>query len=154
VYDGAPSWAAALVAFALGQLVGVLVAMRLKPTHPLFVGTVAQVVVAAPLVAMAVPSSLPLLVVVSFVSGVGVDVFEIMWITSLQQHVPAESLSRVSSYDWLGSLALTPLALAAAGPLAAWLGLQGALWVCAVLGAATCLALLDPQIRGLRARPA
>ena len=153
VYDGAPSWAATLVAFALGQLVGVLVAMRLKPTHPLFVGMVAQVVVAAPLVAMALPSSLPVLVVVSFVCGVGVDIFEIMWITSLQQHVPPESLSRVSSYDWLGSLALTPLALATAGPLAAWLGLQGALWVCAVLGAAACLGLLDPQIRGLRARP-
>ncbi|MFN8148973.1 MAG: MFS transporter [Candidatus Nanopelagicales bacterium] len=153
VYDGAPSWAAALVAFALGQLVGVLVAMRLKPTHPMLVGMAAQVVVAAPLVAMALPSSLPVLVVLSFVSGIGVDVFEILWVTSLQQHVPPESLSRVSSYDWLGSLALTPLALAAAGPLAAWLGLQGALWVCAVLGAATCLALLDPQIRGLRARP-
>ena len=86
-------------------------------------------------------------------SGVGVDIFEIMWITSLQQHVPDESLSRVSSYDWFGSLALTPVALALAGPLAAWLGLSGALWVCAALGACACLGLLDPQVRGLRAGP-
>jgi predicted MFS family arabinose efflux permease len=152
-YDGAPSWAAVMVSFSLGTLVGVVVAMRLKPAHPLLVGMLAQMVVAAPLVAMAVPTSLPLLIAVSFVCGVGVDIFEIMWITTLQQHVPPESLSRVSSYDWFGSLALTPVALAVAGPLSAWLGLQGALWVCAVLGAAACLGILDPQIRGLRARP-
>ncbi|HET7901365.1 MAG TPA: MFS transporter [Candidatus Nanopelagicales bacterium] len=152
-YSGATGWATVMVSFALGTLVGVVVAMRLKPVHPLLVGMIAQVVVASPLVAMAVPTSLPVLVVVSFVCGVGVDVFEIMWITSLQQHVPQESLSRVSSYDWLGSLALTPVALALAGPLAGWLGLQGALWVCAALGAAACLGLLDPQIRGLRAVP-
>ena len=152
-FDGARSWAAVMVSFSLGTLVGVVVAMRLKPVHPLLVGMLAQVVVAAPLVAMAVPSSLPVLVAVAFVCGVGVDIFEIMWITSLQQHVPTESLSRVSSYDWMGSLALTPVALAVAGPLAAWLGLQGALWVCAAMGATACLGLLDPQIRRLRAVP-
>lgn len=152
-FEGASSWAAVLVSFSLGTLVGVVVAMRLKPQHPLLVGMLAQVVIAAPLVAMAVPTSLPVLVAVSFVCGVGVDVFEIMWTTSLQQHVPHESLSRVSSYDWFGSLALTPVALALAGPLATWLGLQGALWLCAGLGAAACLGLLDPQIRNLRATP-
>jgi predicted MFS family arabinose efflux permease len=150
-FDGASSWAAVMVSFSLGTLVGVLVAMRLKPAHPMFVGMIAQLVIALPLFAMAVPTSLVVLVVVAFVCGVGVDVFEIMWITSLQKHIPPESLSRVSSYDWFGSLALTPIALAAAGPLASWLGLQGALWVCAGLGATTSLALLDPQVRRLRA---
>jgi MFS family permease len=153
VFDGATSWAAVMVSFSLGTLVGVAVAMRLKPVHPLLVGMLAQVVVAAPLVAMAVPTSLPVLIAVSFVCGVGVDIFEIMWITALQQHIPEESLSRVSSYDWFGSLALTPVALALAGPLVAWLGLQGALWLCAALGATACLGLLDPQIRRLRAVP-
>jgi hypothetical protein len=150
-FGGASSWAAVMVSFSLGTLVGVLVAMRLTPVHPMFVGMIAQLVVALPLFAMAVPTSLVVLVVVAFVCGVGVDVFEIMWITSLQKHIPPESLSRVSSYDWFGSLALTPIALATAGPLASWLGLQGALWVCAGLGATTSLALLDPQVRRLRA---
>ena len=153
-YGGASSWAAVMVAFSLGTLVGVVVAIRLKPVHPMLVAMIAQLVIALPLFAMAVPTPLAVLVVVAFICGVGVDVFEIMWITSLQQHIPPESLSRVSSYDWFGSLALTPIALAAAGPLAAWLGLQGALWVCAALGVVTSLALLDPQVRGLRARTA
>ena len=150
-FGGASSWAAVMVSFSLGTLVGVLVAMRLTPVHPMLVGMIAQLVIALPLFAMAVPTSLVVLVVVAFVCGVGVDVFEIMWITSLQKHIPPESLSRVSSYDWFGSLALTPIALATAGPLASWLGLQGALWVCAGLGATTSLGLLDPQVRRLRA---
>jgi predicted MFS family arabinose efflux permease len=152
-FEGAPSWAAVLVSFTLGMLIGVVVAMRLRPERPMLVAMLAQIVVAIPIAAMAVPTSLQVLVAMAFVSGVGISVFEILWTTSLQQHVPEESLSRVSSYDWFGSLALTPLALAAAGPLAAWLGLQGALWVCAALGAAACLALLDPQVRHLRALP-
>jgi len=152
-FDGAPSWAAVLVSFTLGMLVGVVVAMRLRPDRPMLVAMLAQIVVAIPIAAMAMPTALAVIVALAFVSGIGVSVFEILWTTSLQQHVPAESLSRVSSYDWFGSLALTPIALAAAGPLEAWLGLQGALWVCAALGAAACLALVDPQVRHLRALP-
>jgi len=34
--------------------------------------------------------------------------------------------SRVSSYDALGSFVLIPLGMAAAGPLAAWVGVQEA----------------------------
>jgi len=95
----------------------------------------------------------PLAVVAAlgFVSGVCIDVFEVLWATALQQNIPRDALSRVSSYDWLGSLALSPIALVAAGALAATIGLDGAIWVSAVFGAAVTLGLLDPQIRHLRA---
>ena len=61
----------------------------------------------------------------AFVAGVAIDVFEVLWATALQQNIPREALSRVASYDWLGSLALTPIALLAAGALAATIGLSG-----------------------------
>ena len=32
-----------------------------------------------------------------------------VWESTLQAHVPAESLSRVSAYDWFGSLAFSAL---------------------------------------------
>jgi hypothetical protein len=35
----------------------------------------------------------------------------------MQTHIPRESLSRVTSYDAVGSLALAPLGLIVAGPL-------------------------------------
>ena len=57
-FGGASSWAAVMVSFSLGTLVGVLVAMRLTPVHPMLVGMIAQLVIALPLFAMAVPTSL------------------------------------------------------------------------------------------------
>ncbi len=37
--------------------------------------------------------------------------FNTLWETTLQQHVPPASLSRVSAYDWFGSLLGQPLGL-------------------------------------------
>ena len=45
----------------------------------------------------------------AFAEGVGVELFGLYWDTSLQQHVPGEVLSRVSSYDALGSWVLVPI---------------------------------------------
>lgn len=55
------------------------------------------------------------------VSGIGIAVFGTLWDTALQQHIPAAALSRVSAYDWLGSVALIPLGNALSGPLASTL---------------------------------
>ena len=38
------------------------------------------------------------------------------WMTALHQEIPEEKLSRVSAYDWFGSVAMVPLATALAGP--------------------------------------
>ena len=152
-WDGPRGWAIILVTFSVGTVLGVLVAMRIRPSRPLLVAASAQIFVALPVLALAPPAPLAVVAALGFVSGVCIDVFEVLWQTTLQQQIPAESLSRVASYDWFGSLALTPLALLAAGALEAWLGLQGALWVCGILGAAASLAILDPAVRGVRAAP-
>ena len=52
-----------------------------------------------------------------------------VWESTLMRHVPDESLSRVSAYDWFGSLAFQPLGLAIWGPIAALIGISPALWV-------------------------
>ncbi len=57
-----------------------------------------------------------------FAVGFGFSLFGIWWETSLARNVPPHALSRVSAYDWMGSLALLPLGFAIAGPLAAALG--------------------------------
>ena len=43
--------------------------------------------------------------------GIGVEIFGIMWDTTMQQEIPQEKLSRVYSYDALGSFVLIPLRL-------------------------------------------
>jgi hypothetical protein len=77
-----------------------------------------------------------------------------LWETTLQRHVPSESLSRVSSYDWFGSLALEPVGLAIWGPIAALIGINASLWTACGLLVFSALALLAvPEVRSLPAFP-
>jgi len=48
--------------------------------------------------------------------------FDVSWDTALQERIPPYALSRVSSFDWMGSLALLPLGYLLAGPLAGAFG--------------------------------
>ncbi|MGW8552903.1 hypothetical protein [Streptomyces tubercidicus] len=69
----------------------------------------------------------------------------------LWREVPEAALSRVSSYDWFGSLAFAPLGLLIAGPVAARIGVGPALTGCAALIVlASAAALLSPQVRRVR----
>ena len=54
--------------------------------------------------------------VLAFAAGLGIETFGVLWDTTMQQEIPQDRLSRVYSYDALGSFALIPLGLALAGP--------------------------------------
>src|SRR4029079_2880658 len=49
-----------------------------------------------------------------------------LWETSLGEHIPAGSLSRVSSYDYLSSTGMIPLGNVPVGPLAVTVGVYPA----------------------------
>ncbi|HWB72142.1 MAG TPA: MFS transporter [Egibacteraceae bacterium] len=66
---------------------------------------------------------------------------EITWTTMLQRLVPRRLLGRVSSVDWLTSVALIPVSFALAAPLAQQLSPRGALVAAALLGGAVLTAL-------------
>ena len=69
----------------------------------------------------------------------------------LQEHIPLEKLSRVSSYDALGSFVFIPLGLSIAGPVADAIGLAHALWLAAAVVAGSMLsALAVRDVRELR----
>jgi hypothetical protein len=89
--------------------------------------------------------------VLAFAAGVASDVFEVLWITALQDNIPTEALSRVSSYDYLGSLAFVPIGLAVSGWAVAQYGVTTTMWVCGALCLTCVVGLLDPQVRGLSA---
>jgi hypothetical protein len=42
------------------------------------------------------------------VAGAGIGLFAVLWETALAQRIPPHLLSRVSAWDWMGSLALLP----------------------------------------------
>ena len=58
----------------------------------------------------------------------------------MQQEIPQEKLSRVYSYDALGSFVLVPLGLIVAGPLAEAIGVDATLWGAAAIAIVVVLA--------------
>jgi MFS family permease len=90
----------------------------------------------------------PLAAVLFGLGGVGLALFGIWWETALAERVPPHLLSRVSAYDWMGSLALLPLGYLLAGPLGETLGAAEVLAAGAAAGALVLGSGL--LVRGLR----
>ncbi|MFF7312243.1 MFS transporter [Streptomyces sp. NPDC008137] len=150
---GAGPWGLALAAFGAGTVAGALLMTRWKPRRLLLAGTLCVFPLALPAAALAVPVPIGVLFVVMFVAGATVEVFGVSWMTALHQEIPEDKLSRVSAYDWLGSVALSPLATAGAGPAEEAFGRTAALWGCAGLVVlVTAGALCVPDVRNLRRR--
>jgi MFS family permease len=148
---GAAAWATIATGYATGAVAGGLVGLRWRPRRPLL-AAVLVVFALAPLVAgLALAAPLLVLAAAGLLGGLQASLHEVLWTTSLQQHVPAEALSRVSAYGWLGALVFAPLGYALAGPVAEWIGVAPTLWVGAgwVLGS-TGLVLAVPGIRRLQ----
>jgi MFS family permease len=151
---GAGAWGAVLGAFGAGSLVGSLLATRAAPARPLVFVAGMEALFALPLAFLAAPTPVALLAVGAFVSGLGVTTGESVWESTLQRHIPDESLSRVSSYDWFGSFAFYPLGLVLWGPLAGAVGLGASLWLAfAFFVAAIAAVLCVPDVWRLTASP-
>ncbi|WP_439946707.1 MFS transporter [Streptomyces sp. BBFR109] len=150
---GPQPWGLALSAFGVGTVLGGLLMTRWAPRRLLLVGVLAVLPLALPSAALAVPVPAPALVAVMLATGVSVEVFAVAWMSALRQEVPEEKFSRVSSYDWLGSISLVPLATAAAGPVQNAVGRPAALWGCSALVLLLTLAVLCvPDVRRLTRR--
>jgi MFS family permease len=77
----------------------------------------------------------------------------IVWATIKQRHVPGSMLGRVSSLDWLISIALLPVSFALTAPVAGAIGPRATLIGAAALGAAITLgALFLPGMRDIEQR--
>ncbi|MFJ8082687.1 MFS transporter [Streptomyces sp. NPDC096205] len=150
---GAGPWGLALGFFGAGTVAGALLMTRWRPRRLLFVGTLCVFPLALPSAALAIPTPVGVLCAVMFLTGVTLEVFGVSWMTALHQEIPEHKLSRVSAYDWFGSVALMPLATALAGPAESAFGRTEALWGCAVsIVLVTALVLLVPDVRRLRRR--
>ncbi len=72
----------------------------------------------------------------------------------MQRLIPEESLSRVSSFDWLGSIVLSPLGYVLVGPLAMASSPRTVLLGAGMIATLTTVAVLaDPAVRNLRFAP-
>ena len=145
---GAAVWGTVLGAIGVGALVGSIMATRARPRRPLVFVAALEGLFALPLAFLAAGAPAPLLAVGAFLSGLGMMLGMSVWESTLQRHIPADSLSRVASYDWFGSYAFYPLGLALWGSVAGAIGLHTALWLAfGLFGVIAALLLLVPDTR-------
>ena len=150
---GPAAWGAILTATSAGLVSSGFLMLRWRPRRILLVATLAVFPFALPLLALAVPAPLPVVIVAAFAAGFSIEIFGVLWDTSMQQEIPQEKLSRLYAYDALGSLALTPLALAVLGPIAGAIGSRATFVACAILVVgATVPVLFSRDVRTLERR--
>jgi MFS family permease len=150
---GAVAWGAILAANGVGQVIGGVGGLRLRPARPLLLcGWLTLLEV--PLFAFfALGYGTPALVCAAVLCGVSAALVNVLWETTLQEQIPSEALSRVSAFDWMGSLAFYPLGMIIAGPISAVIGVAGSFGVAAsaTLGSAV-LQISLPDIRRVHRR--
>lgn len=153
---GTAAWAAISTALGIGSLLGGLLGMRWHPRHPLRAAFLGFGVAGPALLALiAAHAPLELILAAALVDGASGTVFNTFWFTALQREVPAAELSRVSSWDYVGSLALYPVGLALSGPVAGAIGVSTTLYGAAVLFALLlCAVLAVPAVRNFTPAPA
>jgi MFS family permease len=152
---GPAAWGLILASGAAGMLVGALLAMRVRPRYPLRFAGFVILADLVPFSLLALGAAEAAVVVTASVAGVSLAIFQIMWQTALQEHVPEAELARVTAWNWLGLLVFFPLGLVLAGPVSEVIGVRQTLW----LSAATILALVVigfcvPSMRDLKSRAA
>lgn len=145
---GAGAWGAILAFQAAGAVFGGLLALRVRFKRPLFASALVMLPTALMLALLGVPAPIWLLCSASLFATTCLLCGDVVWQSTFQQHVPEHLISRISSFDWLGSVALNPIGYALIGPLASRIGVAETLYLAAGINAAVSLTLASlPVIR-------
>jgi MFS family permease len=151
---GAAAWAAISAVWGLGALLGGVIGLRWRPRHPLRSGFLLTLVGGpAFLGVLAASAPLVLVLVGAVVWSMAATLFNVFWFTAIQREIPAGELSRVSSWDHLGTYVFKPVGLAAVGPVALAVGVHTTLYCCAgLLVVLTGGVLAVPAVRNFASR--
>ena len=147
---GETGWGLILSAEAAGVLIMTVLMLKLSFRYPLRAGMLASACFGIPMLLLGVRPELWPLLAASFVAGLGVEVFGVGWNTALHEHIPEEVLSRVSSYDMLGSFVAIPVGMLLYGWLVTVFDARSVLMVSFAVYATLALgSLLSGSIRNL-----
>ncbi|MGW7247981.1 MFS transporter [Streptomyces decoyicus] len=148
---GASTFGLVMSSLGAGSVLGGIVAIRLRPRHPLRAGALSMILWAFMPLGVALGLPAPLIAACYGVSGVGMAFWIVMFHTSVQTHIPQDVLGRVHAYDAAGSLVMKPVGQAVAGPLAVVTGTVPLLCLSASMALVACALLLTiPAVRGLK----
>jgi MFS family permease len=154
LYGGASLYGVLSTLVGVGALCGAIAGTRWRPRKPLRAGLI--LILAWPVldIVFALHASLWIVVPTAVAMGVGWALLGVYWETALARYIPPAALSRVSAYDWMGSLVLLPVGYVVAGPLADVLGARTVLGVGGAIGfVLLVLALVPRETRELGGGP-
>lgn len=122
-----------LAAFGIGGAVGSFAMSSLRmPRRYLTTLLLGWGLAGVPFLVIAHADDVRTVVAAAAVMGVLFSAPMVIWGTLLQRRVPPELLGRVSSLDFFVSIALMPVSMALAAPLAEWIGLEATFYVAAL----------------------
>jgi hypothetical protein len=148
---GPAAWGIVLSAGAAGLFVMSAVMYRLKPRHLLRFGYACLPFAAVPLITLSISTNVGVLCAAAFIGGLSIDALNVAWTTSLQTHVPAQLLSRVSAIDNVGAFAAIPIGQLAVTPAAAVAGAHAVEVIGGIMFAIMALLPIAlPEVRALR----
>jgi MFS family permease len=146
-YGSAGVFGALAVAMGAGTLIGSVAGFRWRPRHPIRFAMIWATIWPPAFALFALGPPLWVLVPLFVIVGFGFAMFDVSWDTAILERMPPHAISRVSSFDWMGSLALLPLGYLLAGPLAEVFGATEVLVAGGVIGLLVALlALLNPGV--------
>ena len=119
---GPKPWSLILTCMAMGSVLGVVVAAKIKPKYPIRFALLAQFPIVVWALVLGNTNSIFLIALSGFAFGIALDLFYVLWITTIQQHVAKESMSKVLAYDAWGATAMAPLIMGISGPIVEKIG--------------------------------
>jgi predicted MFS family arabinose efflux permease len=121
-YDTRAVYGIMVAAMGAGTIAGALIGFRWRPRFPMRTGMLLALPWPIALGCFAIGLPVGMLLAIFLLAGTGIALFGIWWETALAERMPPHVLSRVTAYDWMGSLALLPFGYVLAGPLGEALG--------------------------------
>lgn len=149
---GRARWGWILACQAIGMLGATASLSRFDRPLRLWPGLVFAALVAPWILFLGISPTVPILLATAVLAGVGLGYFDIAWDTNLQANVSGEHLSRVYSFDMMGSILALPVGQIMIGPIAETFGRRSTLMGAALLIVLACAAVLAaPAVRNLPA---
>ncbi|MDQ0644743.1 MFS family permease [Microbacterium murale] len=106
---GITGWGWVISAEGVGVLVMTLLLMWFPLKRPLRLGMIGMAFFAIPLTMLGLHPAVVFLAIAALIAGAGLEVFSTGWNVAMMENIPGDKLSRVSSYDMLGSFVVMPI---------------------------------------------
>ena len=106
---GITGWGWVVSAEGAGVLLMTLLLMWFPLRRPLRYGMIGMAAFAIPVTMLGVHPAVVLLAMAAFIAGAGAEIFATGWNLAMMENIPGEKLSRVASYDMLGSFVVMPI---------------------------------------------